>query len=146
MKNLRNSLFHRSSGSSTCFDFKSALTCYRALLKVLAQQIVLMCYFTNLTVEFAVNYLLFSYICTKTLKGAVFLFLKNRRLKNALFILFRLTSKLHRFGIVVPPAFGTVKAIANRTWQSQHLIILEVFANETLCKRIALVSLQTALD
>ena len=72
----------------TCFDFESALTCYRALLKVLAQQIFLMCYFTGLTVEFTVNYRMFEFgcICTKTRKEAVFLFLKNRRLKNALFI------------------------------------------------------------
>ena len=33
IKNLRNSLFYRSSGASTCFDFKSALTCYQALLE-----------------------------------------------------------------------------------------------------------------
>ena len=45
----------------------------------------------------------------------------------------------------MPPAFCAVKAKANKNWQSQHLIILEVFVSETLCKRIALVSLQTAL-
>ena len=38
----------------------------------------------------------------------------------------------------------TVKVNANKNWQSQHLITLEVFISETLCKRIALVSLQTA--
>ena len=52
IKNLRNSLFRRSSGASTCFNFKSALTCYRALLEVLSLQNFLMCYFTGLTVEF----------------------------------------------------------------------------------------------
>ena len=37
-------------------------------------------------------------------------------------------SKLHRFGIKVPPAsFCAVKAKANKNWQSQHLITLEVF-------------------
>ena len=41
---------------------------------------------------------------------------------------------------MVPPAFGAVKTIANTNWQSQHLIILEVFVSETLCKPIALVS------
>ena len=46
---------------------------------------------------------------------------------------------------MVPPAFCTVKAIANKNWQSQHLITLEGFVSETLCKRIVLVSLQTAL-
>ena len=46
---------------------------------------------------------------------------------------------------MVPPAFCAVKANANKNWQSQHLITLEVFASEILCKRIALVSLQTAL-
>ena len=141
IKNLRNSLFHRSSGASTCFDFKSALTCYRALLEILAPQIFLMCYFTGLTVEITVNYRLFGYICTKIRKGAVFLFLKNRRLKNALSIYFCLTSKLHRFGIMASPAFFAVKANANKNWQSQHLITFEVFVSETLCKRIALVSL-----
>ena len=48
-----------------CFNFKSALTCYRALLEVLAPQIFLMCYFTGLTVEFTVNYRMFGYICIK---------------------------------------------------------------------------------
>ena len=42
---------------------------------------------------------------------------------------------------MVPPAFYAVKANANKNWQSQHLITLEVFVS----KRIALVSLQTAL-
>ena len=46
---------------------------------------------------------------------------------------------------MVPPAFSAVNANANKDWQSQHLITLEVFVSETLCKRIALVSLQTAL-
>ena len=46
---------------------------------------------------------------------------------------------------MVPPAFCAVKANANKNWQSQHLITLEVFVSETLCKRIAVVSLQTAL-
>ena len=46
---------------------------------------------------------------------------------------------------MVSPAFCVVKANANKNWQSQHLITLEVFVSETLCKRIALVSLQTAL-
>ena len=49
-----------------CFDFKSALTCYRALFEVLVPQIFLMCYVTDLPVEFAENYRLFGYICTKT--------------------------------------------------------------------------------
>ena len=59
---MRNSLFHRSSGASTYFNFKSALTCYRALLEVLAPQIFLMCYFTAFTVEYAVNHRLLGYI------------------------------------------------------------------------------------
>ena len=46
---------------------------------------------------------------------------------------------------MVPTAFCAVKANVNKYWQSQHLITLEVFVSETLCKRIALVSLQTAL-
>ena len=46
---------------------------------------------------------------------------------------------------MVSPAFGAVKANADKNWQFQHLITLEVFESETLCKRIALVSLQTAL-
>ena len=46
---------------------------------------------------------------------------------------------------MVPSAFCAVKANANKNWQSQHLITLKVFVSETLCKRIALVSLQTAL-
>ena len=46
---------------------------------------------------------------------------------------------------MVPPAFCTVKANANENWQSQHLITLEVFVSEILCKRVALVSFQTAL-
>ena len=46
---------------------------------------------------------------------------------------------------MVPLAFFAVKGNANKTWQSQHLITLEVFVSETLCKRIALVSLKTAL-
>ena len=46
---------------------------------------------------------------------------------------------------MVPPAFYAMKANANKNWQSQHLIILEVFVSETLRKRIDLVSLQTAL-
>ena len=54
-------------------------------------------------------------------------------------------SKLHQFGIMEPPAFCAVKAKANKNWQSQRLITLEVFVSETSCKRIALVSLQTAL-
>ena len=54
-------------------------------------------------------------------------------------------SKLHRFGIMVPPALCAVKANANKNWQPQHLITLKVFVSETLCKFIALVSLQTAL-
>ena len=45
---------------------------------------------------------------------------------------------------MAPSAFCAVKVNANKNWQSQHLITLEVFVNETLCKRIALVSLQTA--
>ena len=46
---------------------------------------------------------------------------------------------------MVPPAFCAVKANANKNWQSQRLITLEVFVSETLCKRSALVTLQTAL-
>ena len=46
---------------------------------------------------------------------------------------------------MVSPAFSAVKANANKNWQSRHLITLEIFVSETLCKRIALVSLQTAL-
>ena len=46
---------------------------------------------------------------------------------------------------MVPPAFCAVKANANKNWQSQHFVTLEVLVNETLCKRIALVSLLTAL-
>ena len=46
---------------------------------------------------------------------------------------------------MVPLAFCAVKANANKNWQSQHLITVEVFVSETLCKRIALVSLQIAL-
>ena len=46
---------------------------------------------------------------------------------------------------MVSPAFFAVKANANKNRQSRHLIILEVFVSETLCKRVALVSLQTAL-
>ena len=46
---------------------------------------------------------------------------------------------------MVSPEFCAVKANANKNWQSQRLITLEVFVSETLCKRIALVSLQTAL-
>ena len=46
---------------------------------------------------------------------------------------------------MVPPAFCAVKANANKNWQSQHLITLEVFVRETLSKRIALVNLQIAL-
>ena len=45
----------------------------------------------------------------------------------------------------MPPAFFAVKANVNKNWQSQYLITLEVFVSETLGKRIALVSLQTAL-
>ena len=45
---------------------------------------------------------------------------------------------------MVSPAFCAVKANANKNWQSQHLITLEVFVSETISKRIALVSLQTA--
>ena len=67
IKNLRNSLFHRLSGSSSCFDFKSALTCYQALLEILAPQIFLMCYFTGLAVEFTVNYRLFGFLSEKEL-------------------------------------------------------------------------------
>ena len=57
-------MFHRSSGASTRSNFKSALTCNRALLEVLAPQIFLLCYFTSSTVEFTVNYRLFGCICT----------------------------------------------------------------------------------
>ena len=46
---------------------------------------------------------------------------------------------------MVSPAFCAVKANANKNWQSEHLITLKAFVSETLCKRIALVSLQTAL-
>ena len=46
---------------------------------------------------------------------------------------------------MVSPAFCAVKAYANKNCQFQHLITLEVFVSETLCKRIALVRLQTAL-
>ena len=46
---------------------------------------------------------------------------------------------------MVPPAFCAVKANAIKNWQSQYLMILEVLVSKTLCKRIALVSLQTAL-
>ena len=46
---------------------------------------------------------------------------------------------------MVFPAFCAVKANANKNWQSQHLITLKVVVSETLFKRIALVSLQTAL-
>ena len=45
----------------------------------------------------------------------------------------------------MPPAFSAVKANANKNWQSQHLIALEAFVIKNLCKRMALVSLQTAL-
>ena len=45
----------------------------------------------------------------------------------------------------MPPAFGAVKAKAKKNWQYQHLITLKVFISETLCKRIVLDSLQTAL-
>ena len=45
----------------------------------------------------------------------------------------------------MPPAFCAVKAKANKNWQTQHLITLKVSVSETLCKRIALVWLQTAL-
>ena len=44
----------------------------------------------------------------------------------------------------MPPTFCAVKANGNKNWQSQHLITVEVFVSETLCKRIAVVSLQTA--
>ena len=55
-------------------------------------------------------------------------------------------SNLHRrFGIMVHPAFCAVKANTSNNWQSQHLFTLKVFESEILCKRIALVSLQTAL-
>ena len=47
---------------------------------------------------------------------------------------------------MVPPAFWAMKANANKDWQSQHLVTLEVFVSETLYKRIAIVSLQTALS
>ena len=46
---------------------------------------------------------------------------------------------------MVSPAFCAVKPNANKNWQFQYLITLEVFVSETLCKRIALVSLKTAL-
>ena len=46
---------------------------------------------------------------------------------------------------MVSPAFCAVKTNSNKNWQSQHLIIFEVFVSETLCKRVALVSLQPAL-
>ena len=46
---------------------------------------------------------------------------------------------------MAPPAFCAVKANANKNWQYQHLITLEVFVSETLCKQIALVNLQIAL-
>ena len=46
---------------------------------------------------------------------------------------------------MVSPAFFAVKANANENWQSHHLITLEVFERKTLCKRIVLVRLQTAL-
>ena len=42
---------------------------------------------------------------------------------------------------MVSSAFFAMKANANKNWQSQHLITLEVFVGETLCKRLALVSL-----
>ena len=45
---------------------------------------------------------------------------------------------------MVPPAFCAVKANANKNWQSQHLITLEVFVRPYACwqtSRIALVSL-----
>ena len=45
---------------------------------------------------------------------------------------------------MVLPAICAVKANANKNWQSQHLITLEGFVSKTFCKRIALVSLQTA--
>ena len=53
--------------------------------------------------------------------------------------------KLHRFGIMVSLAFCAVKANANRYWQSQHLVTLDDFVSEILCKHIASVSLQSAL-
>ena len=46
---------------------------------------------------------------------------------------------------MVSSAFCDVKANANKNWQSQHLIALEIFVSETLSKRIALASLQTAI-
>ena len=46
---------------------------------------------------------------------------------------------------MVSLALCAVKANAIKNWQSQHLINLKVFTSETLCKRIALVSLHTAL-
>ena len=46
---------------------------------------------------------------------------------------------------MVPSAFCAVKANANKNWQSRYSITLEVFVSETLYKRIALVSLQTAV-
>ena len=46
---------------------------------------------------------------------------------------------------MVSPSFCAVKAKVNKNWQSQHLITLEVFVSETLCKRIASVSLQIVL-
>ena len=45
---------------------------------------------------------------------------------------------------MVSPVFCAVKANAIENWQCQHLITLEVSVSETLCKRMALVSLQTA--
>ena len=46
---------------------------------------------------------------------------------------------------MVSAAFCAMKANANKNWHFQHLITVEVFVSETLCKRIAIVSLQTAL-
>ena len=83
MKNLQNSLFHRSSGASMCFDFKPALTCYRALLEVLAPQFFLMCYFTSLTVEFTLNTPWLHLL--KNLKRSCFPLPEKSKTKNALF-------------------------------------------------------------
>ena len=46
---------------------------------------------------------------------------------------------------MMPSAICAMKANANKNWQSQYLITCEVFVSETLCKRTALISLQTVL-
>ena len=44
----------------------------------------------------------------------------------------------------MPLAFCAMKTNANKDWQSQHYITLEVFVSETM-QKFALISLQTIL-